>query len=197
MGSRAPHPSSHILQPPFQEGQSQGQNSAGGISGLHVAQEDRRQQWATCVSLFKKYIHIELLLVLQWGGKRSGSVGKGRSLHSTSFLPPLQKQRVGCVFYLLYLDLLIVDTHRSQGTGHLLLGAASGSCIRERGQRHKQGEAHRQKQGGGHRPAVGPTADSSVRQHWDSTNRPLCSILPGTLWQALVGKEPWASHQEL
>lgn len=106
---------------PLQDGQSQGQNSAGGVSGLHVAQEDRRQQWATCVSLFKKYIHIELLLVLQWGGKHSGSVGKGRSLHSASFLPPLQKQRVGCVFYLLYLDLLIVDTHRSQGTGHLLL----------------------------------------------------------------------------
>lgn len=119
-GLKSTSPSSHILQP-LHEGQSQGQNSGGGISGLHVAQEDRRQQWATCVSLFKKYIHIELLLVLQWGGKRSGSVGKGRSLHSASLLPPLQKQRVGSVLYLLYLDLLVVNTHGSQGTGHLLL----------------------------------------------------------------------------
>lgn len=121
MGSRAPHPSTHILQPPSRTARAKGRIQPEALSGLHVAQEDRRQQWATCVSLFKKYIHIELLLVLQWGGKHSGSVGKGRSLHSASFLPPLQKQRVGCVFYLLYLDLLIVDTHRSQGTGHLLL----------------------------------------------------------------------------
>lgn len=52
----------------------------------------------------------------------SGSVSEGRGLQGPSFLPPLQKQRVGCVFNLFYLDLLIVDPHRGQGTGHLLLG---------------------------------------------------------------------------
>lgn len=52
---------------------------------------------------------------------RSGSVSQGRGLQGPGFLPPLQKQRVGGIFDLFYLDLLIVDTHCGQGTGHLLL----------------------------------------------------------------------------
>lgn len=50
-----------------------------------------------------------------------GSVSQGCSLQGPGFLPPLQKQRVGGIFDLFYLDLLIVDTHCGQGTGHLLL----------------------------------------------------------------------------
>lgn len=57
-------------------------------------------------------------------GRAWGSVSQRRGLQGPSLLPPLQKQRVGCVFNLLYLDLLIVDTHRGQGTGHLLLKVA-------------------------------------------------------------------------
>lgn len=52
----------------------------------------------------------------------SGSVSQGRGFQGPSFLPPLQKQRVGRIFNLFYLDLLVVDTHCGQGTGHLLLG---------------------------------------------------------------------------
>lgn len=76
-----------------------------------------------CVSSFKKYIQVRVIAcppVEQAG--LSSSVSKGRGLQSSSFLPPLQKQRVGRVFNLFYLDLLIVDTHCGQGTGHLLLG---------------------------------------------------------------------------
>lgn len=54
----------------------------------------------------------------------SSSVSQGRGLQGPGFLPPLQKQRVGCIFNLFYLDLLIVDTHCGQGTGHLLLGGS-------------------------------------------------------------------------
>lgn len=150
-GSGAPRPS-HTLLPPSGGSQSQGQHKAGGISGRHAARENRRQHWATCVSLSKKYIHVELLLVLQWGGRQSGSVGQGRILHRTSLLPPLEKQRVGCVLYLLYLDLLVVDTHRGQGTGHLLLGAG-----KER-RRDRGSEGHRQAGKGysEHMSVVGP-----------------------------------------
>lgn len=65
-----------------------------------------------------------------------GSVSKGRGLQGPSFLTPLQKERIGCIFNLLYLDLFIVDTHCGQGTGHLLLG--SGGWVPPRGRQGRQ-----------------------------------------------------------
>lgn len=163
-GLRSTSPPHTSSSPYLGRSQSQGQNKAGGISGHHAAQENRRQHWATCVSLSKKYIHVELLLVLQWGGRQSGSVRKGRILHSTSFLPPLEKQRVGCIFYLLYLDLLIVNTHRGQGTGHLLLGAGKeerreAQAVRDRQTRQEKGTVNTCQ-------LWVHTADSSILQHW-------------------------------
>ena len=70
------------------------------------------------------------MLVLQWSGWPS-SVSKGRGLQGPGFLPPLQKQRVGRVFNLFYLDLLVVDPHRGQGTGHLLLGVVTRRDVRD------------------------------------------------------------------
>ena len=60
---------------------------------------------------------------------------KRRGLQGPRFLPPLQKQRVGRIFNLFYLDLLVVDPHRGQGTGHLLLGVATGRDVRDHRQR--------------------------------------------------------------
>lgn len=53
------------------------------------------------------------------GGCRS--VSQGCSFQGPRLLPPLQQQRVGSILDLLDLDLLVVDAHRGQGTGHLLL----------------------------------------------------------------------------
>lgn len=65
-----------------------------------------------------------------WQDGLSGSVGEGRGLQGPSFLPPLQKQRVGRVFNLFDFDLLVVDPHGGQGTGHLLLGAVTEREVR-------------------------------------------------------------------
>lgn len=48
-------------------------------------------------------------------------MSEGCCLKGTSFLPPFQKQRVRCIFNLFNLNLLVVNSHRGQGTGHLLL----------------------------------------------------------------------------
>lgn len=70
-----------------------------------------------------------------------GSVSEGRGLQGPSFLPPLQKERIGRIFNLLYLDLLVVDTHCGQGTGHLLLRRGRVPPRGRRGRQETQGRA--------------------------------------------------------
>lgn len=85
-------------------------------------------KWDSSVSLHLKNISRLRVIAcpsVEQGGHR-GSVSEGRGLQGSSFLPPLQKERIGRIFDLFYLDLLVVNTHCGQGTGHLLLGRGVG-----------------------------------------------------------------------
>lgn len=102
-GLRSTSPPHTSSSPHLGGSQSQGQNKAGGISGCHAAQENRRQHWATCVSLSKKYIHVELLLVLQRVGDSAAQWARAASSTARAFFLLLRSRGLDAssIFFIL------------------------------------------------------------------------------------------------